>query len=85
VTEKLSIEVEIQPFQIPNFVRGKWPDRSREEGFVDVPMYPLSSLEPETLAKLCRHFTDEVFKKAGRVPPPVQAVLCDKCGRSGTG
>lgn len=83
MTEKLLIEVEIQPFLIPSFVRGKEPDRSCEEGFADIPMYPLSSLEPETLAELCRRFTDEVFKKAGKVPPPVQAVLCDKCGRSG--
>ena len=64
------INVELQPFKTPNFVRAVMPPGKREDGMQEVPCYPLSALDSVTLDKLCRDFTKEVFEKAGKEPLP---------------
>ncbi len=76
---KATLEVELQPFVTPNFVRAKAPTRPREEGLVEAPTYPLSDLDSRTLDKLCEQFKTEVFKKAGKEPLPQCEPTCSRC------
>lgn len=75
---KASIEMDIAPFTIPNFVREKTdPGDASKEGYA----VPLSALDPLTLDRLCRDFRDAVFNKAGKQKPPEPARYCPKCER----
>jgi len=67
---KATMQVELQPFQTPNFVRAVTKPGKREDGIQESPCYPLSDLDAETLDKLCRDFRAEVFRKAGKEQPP---------------
>ena len=67
---KATLQVELQPFQTPNFVRAVAKPGKREDGIQEAPSYPLSDLDPLTLDKLCNEFRDEVFRKAGKEQPP---------------
>lgn len=67
---KATLEVELQPFQTPNFVRAVVPPGKREDGMQEAPCYPLHALDNMTLDKLCRDFRQDVFAKAGKAPPP---------------
>lgn len=62
---KVTLEVDIEPFQTPNFARGK-KQREEDEGVA----YPLHALDSYTLERLCDDFRSEVFKKAGKQRPP---------------
>lgn len=68
---KATLQVELQPFKTPNFVRAVVPPGKREDGFGDTPCYPLRDLDPMTLDKMCDAFRDEVFRKAGKGRPPI--------------
>ena len=70
---KTSIEINLKPFYVPNFVIAIDPARPREEGFVETRSFALSELDPVTLEKMCEAFTTGIFKKAGKQRPP-QAV-----------
>lgn len=70
---KATLEVELQPFTTPNFVRAKPRPCLKQDGLQELPAYPLSDLDSWTLDKLCRDFRDEVFKKAGKEQPPTAA------------
>ena len=67
---KATLQVELQPFQTPNFVLAVAKPGNRGEGMQEPPCYPLSDLDPLTLDKLCDQFRDEVFRKAGKEQPP---------------
>ena len=67
---KATLQVELQPFQTPNFVRAVGKPGVRQDGMQELPCYPLSDLDPDTLDKLCRDFRAEVFRKAGKEQPP---------------
>lgn len=67
---KATLEVELQPFSVPNFVLTVAAPRNRDEGFTEAPKYALSELSALTLDSLCREFRKEVFLKAGKQPPP---------------
>ena len=67
---KAQIEIELQPFEVPNFVLTVQEPRPKQEGFQETPKYPLSHLSPETLERLCNEFRDAVFAKAGKQHPP---------------
>ena len=67
---KATLEVELQPFQVPSFVYLVAKPSKREDGFAEKAAYPLSDLDSLTLDKLCRQFRDEVFRKAGKSQPP---------------
>lgn len=66
---KATLQIELQPFQTPNFVRVVGTPGLRQDGMKELTCYPLSDLDPMTLDKLCRDFRDEVFRKAGKEPP----------------
>lgn len=68
---KATLNIELQPFTTPNFVRAVMPLGKREDGFKEAPCYPLSDLDSFTLHKLCEDFRDEVFRKAGKEQPAV--------------
>ena len=67
---KTTVEVEIKPFIVPNFVvqvgEGEQP-------------FSLSLLSPDTLDKMCNEFRDAVFKKAGKAQPPTQKPCDGSC------
>jgi len=65
------MNIELQPWQVPNFVIGVMPARRREEGInIDGgPKWSLSDVDVETLAKMCDDFRLEVFRKAGKPDP----------------
>lgn len=67
---KAILEVDLQPFQVPNFVRPVAKPGKREEGFPETLAYPLSDLDSMTLWCLCENFKSEVFRKAGKEQPP---------------
>ena len=62
---KINLEVEVEPFQTPNFVRGV-KRKGEDEGVA----YPLELLNAVTLEILCDQFRDEVFRKAKKNRPP---------------
>lgn len=66
---KVTLEVDLQPFMVPNFVRVVSKPGRKEDGVQELPCYPLSDLDSLTLDKLCRQFRDEVFRKAGKEQP----------------
>lgn len=63
---KATLEVELQPFQTPDFARAVMKPGKREYGIQEAPCYPLSDLDTLTLDKLCSDFRAEVFRKAGK-------------------
>lgn len=67
---KATIEIELKPFMVPNFVSVVEPPGKREEGFKEGMSYPLSAIGEYTLDRMCDNFRSEVFKKAGKNPPP---------------
>jgi hypothetical protein len=69
---KATLEVQLQPFTVPNFVRQASKVGRKEDGVQELPCYPLSDLDSWTLHRLCSDFRDEVFKKSGKEQPPVE-------------
>ena len=63
-------EIDLQPFLVPNFVLVKEKPKKRQDGFQNPKSIHLSELGPNTLHQLCENFRAEVFKKAGKKPPP---------------
>jgi hypothetical protein len=66
---KAVVELELEPFTIPNFVRVK----SNVPGSEEMVAFPLSVIDPRGLERLCDQFRTEVFQKAGKSPPPMEA------------
>lgn len=71
---KVTVNVEIEPFVTPNFVRLKGASIAAEATAV-----PLSALDSETLERMCEAFTDEVFKKARKERPPLPGDVVQRC------
>jgi hypothetical protein len=67
---KATLQVELKPFQTPNFVIAVGKPGLKQDGMQELPSYPLSDLDADTLDKMCRDFRDEVFRKAGKEQPP---------------
>jgi len=66
---KITKDVELLPFRVPNYVIQKMPVRPRQEGFHEAPKYHLSELDTETLISLCDQFKVAVLIKAGQPDP----------------
>lgn len=62
---KANIEIDLEPFTVPNF--------AREKGRADATPIPLDLLSPETLWLMCNEFRAAVFKKAGKKFPDLPA------------
>lgn len=67
---KATLEVELRPFTVPNFVIAEPGIGMKQDGLEGTRSYPLSDIDPITLDKLCRQFRTEIFKKAGKEQPP---------------
>lgn len=66
---RIKIDIELEPFRVPNYVRLKPKPGLREEGFVDRPKYHLSELSDEILESLCEQFRKDVFAKKATGEP----------------
>lgn len=73
---KAMIEVEVNSFTVPVYARIENADHT------DAYSVPLSSLDSDTLSRLCDEFRGEVFRKAGKSEPPTCAPLCARCRNS---
>ena len=62
---KITYELELKPFSVPNFVIPVTPVRPRQDGFKPVEGIALKELSFATLEKLCEEFTETVMMKAG--------------------
>jgi hypothetical protein len=60
--------IELQPVQVPGFVRAMAPEKKRQDGFKELPAIPVSDLSDETLEAICAQFRRDLFAKAGKVP-----------------
>ncbi len=69
---KTTLSLVLKPFTVPNFVIVEGPPGSRDEGFRRLPSYPLSAVDPLTLAQMCEEFRRAVFVKAGHPLPEAQ-------------
>jgi len=67
---KVNIEIQLQPFTVPNYVLVVEKPGKREDGLKEGRKFHLSELDAITLSKLCHDFKCEVFKKAGKDQPP---------------
>lgn len=67
---KVKIDIELQPFTVPNYVLAKESPQPRENGFQEGRKFHISELNRDTLWRLCEDFRDEVFKKANVQQPP---------------
>jgi len=65
---QLTLELELQPFEVPYAVFIDNKPVLRQNGFLTREFIPLSDLSEATLDKLCEEFRLEVFKRAGRLP-----------------
>lgn len=67
---KVNLEIELVPFNVPDFVFIKRAPRPRQDGIQFDNNIPLSELDSATLHNLCEQFYGEVFRRAGKEPPP---------------
>lgn len=67
---KVTIEIELQPFQVPDHALAVSTVGRRQDGMQPVAKYPLSDLDPRTLERMCDVFKAEIFRKAGKNMPP---------------
>lgn len=67
---KVTVEVELKPFIVPNYALQVSKSGKREDGFIEDQKFHLSDLDPITLSNLCDEFRREVFRKAGKEQPP---------------
>lgn len=65
----IKIDLELQPFSVPNFVHGVMLVKPREQGFIEGPKYALRELDEKALSALCDQFRADVFEKAGKDDP----------------
>ena len=65
------MNIEVQPWSVPNYVIGKMPARPAQGDFnPDAgPKWALAEVDAETLATMCEDFRKEVFRKAGKADP----------------
>lgn len=66
---KITIDVELQPFEIPVYVNVVEPPKLKQAGFSKLRQIPLNELSAETLEQLCREFRRGVFRVAGKDLP----------------
>ena len=68
---KATIEIELIPFDVPDYAQQYAAPESRQDGvtFTREKKWALKDLDVETLSDLCDEFRFEVFKKAGKTDP----------------
>lgn len=63
---KAKIDIELEPFAIPHFVRQS--ENQRAPG-AELAVFPLSAIDAEAIEGLCDQFRKDVFAKAGKRDP----------------
>lgn len=61
--------IEIQPFNVPNFVVPQMPGGQKQDGITFPRGIPLRDVDAEELATMCDNFRREIFRKAGKKDP----------------
>ena len=64
---KTTVQLEIASFKVPDRIAVKGSIGMKNEGYTDQRTLHLSEVDPETLAKLCDEFRENVFKVAAKV------------------
>ena len=67
----ITVNVELLPFRVPNYVLTVSKPRPKKEGFRELTKYALAELDADTLAKLCDSFRADVFAKASKADPAI--------------
>jgi hypothetical protein len=65
---KANVEVAVQPFSIPHFVRRDKKNAGPGDPDAEA-AFELSAIDAQTLSALCDQFRADVFKKAGKTDP----------------
>jgi len=63
------MEVDLQPWNVPNFVIAVMPPGKRQDGLKEAPKWNLRDVSAEVLSAQCDKFRAEIFEKAGKVDP----------------
>lgn len=63
------MELELQPFPVPNEVFPVMPPGKRQDGWAPQKGFTLSEIDPATLAAMCADFRRKVFEIAGKPDP----------------
>jgi len=63
------MNVDILPWNTPNFVLAKTGPRTRQEGIINPPSWHLRDVDAETLSKMCDDFRADIFFKAEKKDP----------------
>jgi len=63
------MNLQLKPFQAPNFVIPILPPVARQQGISFESGFPLSEVDAEELSKMCDDFRETIFKKAGKKDP----------------
>jgi hypothetical protein len=66
---RITIDVELKDFAVPNFVIPVGKTGKKEDGPDFTDGIPLRDLEANVLSQLCDNFRAEVFRKAERQDP----------------
>lgn len=66
---KITVDVELQPFEVPVYVNVVEPPKLKQAGFSKLRQIPLSELDAKTLHYLCEEFRCSVFRVAGKEFP----------------
>jgi len=61
------INIELEPWVVPNFVRQKTKPSMRQEGYKEGLSISIKDLDEDVLSDLCDEFRQGIFKKAGKV------------------
>ena len=67
---KVSIEIELKPFTVPNFVLAAQKPDPRGNGIKGQSAFALEDIDQITLYRMCEEFRKNVFAKAGKEMPP---------------
>lgn len=81
----IKIEVELQPFRVPNYVLEKQSVRRRQDGVdFDTPKSHLKDVPRDVLEQLCEQFRKDVFEKAEKIPSREVGMdrVCDECKKT---
>lgn len=64
----IKLNIELKPFQVPNYVMVKQKVGLRQDGVsFDSPKYHVKDLDVDTLSQLCDEFRAAVFSKAEKL------------------
>lgn len=63
------MQIKFRPFTVPNFVIQEMPAGLKQDGWKELPSWPLRTIDVEDLDQLCSDFRAEIFKKAEKQDP----------------